>query len=110
MEWSGIVLCVLVLCLLIFFVTNNQPQTNMTGESQAVHKFNVLVARRKSQMRLETINLTMGTYTTDNVMDLYVLLPTNTTDNDPGDWLYCETRSSVTQTVQNGFKCEQTNT
>jgi len=110
MEWSGIVVCVLVLCLLIFFVINTQPQNNMTGESQAVHNFNVLVARRNRQMRLETINLTMGTYTTDSVMDLYALFPTTTTGNYPGGCLYCDTRNSATKTVQNGLNCEQTNT
>ena len=104
------VLCVLALCLLIFFVINTQPQTNMTGELQAVQKFNVLVARPNRKMRLETINLTMGTYTTDSVMDLYALFPTNTTDNYPGGCLYCDTRNSVTKTVQNGLNCEQTNT
>ena len=82
----------------------------MTGELQAVQKFNVLVARRNRKMRLETINLTMGTYTTDNVMDLYALLPPNTTDNYPGGCLYCDTRNSITKTVQNGLNCEQTNT
>jgi hypothetical protein len=33
----------------------------MTAQSHAVHKFNVLVAKRKSQMRLGTTNVSMET-------------------------------------------------